>query len=207
MPQPAARRIVTEDDTAYMSLGALYPQPLVGEIVTLPFNNNSGGTFLGNGVAVFIHMPLPEGTYDAARVGVGTAGSAGALVRVAVYGDSGGGPGTLICQSAAVDATTTGQKTMLLDTPLVSPRGGRLIWFTAVVQGAPTTVPAGSIIGDVATRGGGLWVKQAFFADNYYTTNWGPRATGITGAFPATVTTTRSAWDGGCPKVEFRRSA
>lgn len=190
-----------------VGLTALHPQPLVGEVVSLPYNNNTNGTFPANGVAIFIPMPLPPGTYDAARVGIQTAGTTGALVRAALYSDNGGDIGTLLSQTAAVDATTTGLKVLTFDTAIVSPVGGRLVWFTVVVQGAPTTLPVGQIVGDVNSRGGILYVKQAFATDMYYTTNWGPKATGITGAFPSTVTTTRSVFDGGCPKLDLRRSA
>jgi len=76
---------------------------------------------------------------QALAVQVFTAGSAGAVIRLGIYADANGVPGTLIRDAGTIDATTTGVKTLSFSPPAITTPGW--IWLAAASQGGPTTPP------------------------------------------------------------------
>jgi len=110
-----------------------------------------------------------------------TAAAAGATIRVGVYTDSNGLPGTLIEEFTAttqLDASATGDKTLAV--------GGRVLgtgkyWVAAVVQGA--TAPTVGILSGANPYVGRLAASSGSGHAAAYT------ITGVTGALPATFGT------------------
>lgn len=78
-------------------------------------------------------------TITALGIEVTTVGNAGAVLRLGVYADSGGQPGTLLVDGGTVAADTTGVKTLAI-TPLALPVG--FVYLAACPQNAATTVPS-----------------------------------------------------------------
>jgi hypothetical protein len=114
---------------------------------------------------------------------VTTVGSAGAVVRLGVYGDDGSGlfPGALIVDAGTIDATVLGNSTITLATALVLPAGK--YWVGGVTQGAPTTAPAMRVVG---TSGGVLMPSTTASSSNIPT---GAAQNTVTAALPASFTT------------------
>lgn len=135
-----------------------------------------------------IHLPK-AGTITDMAVEITTAGAVGSVVRLGVYIDDGNGaPGELLLDAGTVDSTTIGVKTLALDgqsgrpSPLWVPAGR--YWLVGVPQGTPATNPsvrvnAGPSPGVGATAASAISSRMA-----------GWQQAGITGALPATFTTT-----------------
>lgn len=67
-----------------------------------------------------------------------TAGTAGAVVRLGVYRDAGLGRLDLLVDAGTVDATTTGDKELTINTPVYA---GDNLWLCAAIQGGAATPP------------------------------------------------------------------
>lgn len=113
--------------------------PAVGDWFMQPAAGVSNSGVTGN-QALLGPLWLPPGTYDQVAFFIGTAGSAGSVVRVALYNDSGNRPGSLLLDCGTVTGTTTGQRTI---TGLSLTVGNvPLMWGGCISQGAPTTSPS-----------------------------------------------------------------
>jgi hypothetical protein len=120
-------------------------------------------------------------TFDRIAVDVNTGGSAGAVVRLGIYADSGDGyPGALILDAGTVDATATGLLTITINQQLTP----GLYWIGGVPQVATSVVhvSTGSALGigiGVTTLAQALWA--------------GYSQTSVSGALPSTFTGTVTA--------------
>jgi hypothetical protein len=86
---------------------------------------------------------------------VTTAGAAGSLLRLGLYSDNAGVPGTLLVDAGTVDATTTGVKTLTVSQAV----SAGVVWAVACSQGSPATEPTlrtinGPIVGVPAISAG-----------------------------------------------------
>ena len=114
---------------------------------------------------------------------VSAAGTAGAVVRLAVYADNGtrGWPGALVLDAGTIDGTSATVQTITLGSPLALAPGR--YWVGAVGQGGPTTQPTMRCL-----RYG---VSQPATAVGAGTIAWAVAQSGVTGALPANYTTTK----------------
>lgn len=144
---------------------------------------------------------LPPGTYDTVAFQVSSAGSTGAVAKVAVYFEANGVPGTLAAYTPSVDCTSTGVKTGLLNTPMVIPSGGAIVFAGTVCQGGATTRPGFyRAVGQVLSA---VFTSASFDMSNVYPSNF--YTSGVTGVPPTTWTST-SRFDSST-RLAFRRSA
>ena len=113
-------------------------------------------------------------TFDRIQCNVSVAGSAGAVVRLGIYGsDADGMPYGLVLDAGTVAATSTGVREATISQYL--PLGKW--WLAAVVQGAATTRPTLYLLGANYTRPAGVPCNGV--ADEA----WIAR-TGVSGALP-----------------------
>lgn len=111
---------------------------------------------------------------------VTVAGSAGAVVRMAVYRMVAGSfTATLLADSGPVSATTVGQKAVAINAPVTA---GETLWLAVVAQGAATTRPTLTAINGQEPAAGVGSVSTIFS-----TAISGYSRPGVTGAFPASV--------------------
>lgn len=88
-----------------------------------------------------IYIPFFVGvahTFTGLGIDVATAGESGAKIRLGVYSDSSGQPGTLVVDGGQVAADTTGAKTTTGLTIALTPG---LVWLAYCTQAAATTQP------------------------------------------------------------------
>lgn len=114
--------------------------PASGGNVLLPYANGSiaaGTSFLmTNGLIYYFPLViLNSPTISAVSVNIATGGSAGALLRVGVFNDTGGVPSTVLADGGTVAATGTGTTTKSFTQALTPGR----YWIGVVEQGAPAT--------------------------------------------------------------------
>lgn len=114
---------------------------------------------------------------------VATVGSAGAVLRLAIYADDGTGifPGALVADAGTIDATIAGAATLTLATPIPLPPGR--YWIGGASQGAPTTAP---VVRCVSTTGALIMPTTSA---SVTTLNVGAAQNSVTAAAPATFTT------------------
>lgn len=166
----------------------IYYGPQGGSAATAP----TSGWLL----AVPIFVPRST-TIDRIGVNVTTAGAAGSVVKVGIYADVldsyGGYPGNLVSGSEqTLVAETTGFKEATVSLPLTP----GLYWLAAVVQGGSpsVTVLSGSGNQVVGYQAAGTVAGRLAWLQ-----------TGVTGALPATFSTSASS-QGTAPLVQVRAS-
>jgi hypothetical protein len=106
-----------------------------GFYMTMPGSVNTSAP----GVGYMTAMPLyvPACTIDRIGAEVTVAGTAGSVVRLGIYADSGSmTPGALILDAGTIDATTTGYKEITISQAL----SAGFVWFVACVQVAAATI-------------------------------------------------------------------
>lgn len=106
-------------------------------------NAASTSSALGNGSLRATPFVLPAST-TLTRIGVevNVVGQAGSLVRLGIYADAGGYPGSLIVDAGTVTGDSVAVKEITINTTI--PAG--VIWFASTVQEAATTQPTLYII-------------------------------------------------------------
>lgn len=123
---------------------------------------------------------------------VTTIGSAGAVIRLGIYRvGTDGFPTTLVIDAGTVDAATTGVKTITISQVLTAGN----YCLAACVQGAPATAPAVricSLASSMPQPTGTTYHRSCF---TQYS---------VTGALPATFTTTPGIDSGDMPHVQVR---
>ncbi len=144
-------------------------------------NKSAGGLIAGQSASTLGVVPLPVGTsraFDRISVQVTTAGGAGALVRLGIYTDLNGWPDALLLDAGTIDASTTGQKDLVINQTLSG-----LVWLGAVQQ-ASTTVQVAIFAdnGPLSDRVGQLTPTIGSSALGYQLAN-------VTGALPASFGT------------------
>lgn len=114
---------------------------------------------------------------------IATVGTAGAVLRLAIYADDGTGgfPGALVADAGTIDATVAGAATLTLTTPIPLPPGR--YWIGGASQGAPTTAP---VIRCVSSTGA---IVMPSTTASVTTLNLAAAQNGVTGAAPASFTT------------------
>ena len=132
-------------------------------------------------------------TIDRIGVEVTTVGAAGALVRLGIYSDDGASyPGGLLLDAGTVDsAASTGFKELVISQAL--PKG--VYWLAAVSQSATCTLRLHSPVAQVGTSNA-LTVSQNILS--------GWQQTGVSGALPATFSTTQNPSGGAVPRIIVR---
>lgn len=139
-------------------------------------------TLNGLEMAVPFYVPI-QTTFKAFELEVTAAGTTGAVLRIGVRKNNAGLPGAVLADAGTVSGTATGmQATATLGTPLTLKKGW--YFYTVTPQGAPTT---------------GASIRLLINGDQrfpiYITTPtangaiWGYTQGGVTGALPATFTT------------------
>lgn len=150
-------------------------------------NTNSLSTSgsLGNNVLRAVPFYVPN-SVTLTKIGteVTTIGEAGSKVRLGIYADDGTGrPGALVVDGGQINGDSATVQEVTLGTPVAV--GPGWYWAAAAIQSAPATPPtlrvpsAMTAMTDVGTS-----IPSAGLGVN----GWG--ATGISGAFPATLTVT-----------------
>lgn len=89
-------------------------------------------------------------TFTGIACEVTSAGGTGAVVRLGLYADASGKPGTLVTDYGTIDATSTGRKAITGLTIALTPGW---YWLAAVVQGTPTPVPTMRVAGATILEG------------------------------------------------------
>lgn len=135
-------------------------------------------------------------TFDRVAVEVTAAGTAGAVVRLGIYGaDADSMPGSLLVDAGTVDATTTGLKEAIISQAVTS----GLYYLAAVVQGAATTRPTWrSVTGDSLLP---LHTSGVTLTSNSIN---GISQSSVTGALPATATPDAGPGFGVSPRIVVR---
>ena len=117
---------------------AAVPQRTGGGNYVGPTTNTVASTALVDGRLTYTPITIPYNTtITELNVNVVT-GAASSVVRLGIYEDGGGGPGSLLLDAGTVDSSTNGLKTITLGTPLVVPAG--IYWLAGVAQGGTPTV-------------------------------------------------------------------
>jgi parallel beta-helix repeat protein len=115
-----------------------------------------------------------------------TVAAAGSFVRMGIYADNGHGyPGALVANSdtGQIDASTTGNKTFTYGTPLTLAPG--VYWLAGVSQGGTPTVNINS--------GQGMGINAGNMNSALINNQTSYRQTAVSGALPATFTTTQDS--------------
>jgi hypothetical protein len=129
-------------------------------------------------VAMYTAFPV-ERAVTVDRIGLNiSAGVSGSTVRLGIYGDTGGLPGTLLVDAGTINSASTGYMEISISTALTVGR----VWLCAVMQGGASPVTAVAVrfpfagpaptSGYSGTSGGGLALT-----------------TGPSGALPSTAST------------------
>jgi hypothetical protein len=129
---------------------------------------------------VAMYTPFPvERNVTIDRIGLNiAAGVAASTVRLGIYGDTGGLPGTLLVDAGTINSASTGYMEITISTAITTGR----VWLCAVMQGGASPVTAWAVrfpfagpmptSGFSTTSGGGLSLS-----------------TGPSGALPSTAST------------------
>jgi hypothetical protein len=96
-------------------------------------------------------------TIDRIAVNVTTLVASG-LIRLGIYNNANGEPGTLLLDAGAVDSSTTGVKTITISQQLV---GGYLYWLVMLPNNATNVVRAAAVAGMVDVLGSGSTLPTA----------------------------------------------
>ena len=139
---------------------------------------NTGATFvLNSNVGYFSPLLVTKSiTVKAIGVDITSGGSAGALVRLGIYNDTGSGsPGTVLLDAGTTAATGTGAVSIGISITLTP----GLYWLVAAGQGAPATQPTLE-----ALFGGNPYVAVTSLTDGGNI--GGYQVAGISGALPGT---------------------
>jgi hypothetical protein len=112
-----------------------------GPMLVSGYYASLGGTVAAKALAttnLMFATPFPiERSATADRIGVHvTANVASSTVRLGIFGDTGGNPGSLILDAGTVDSSTTGFKEITISQALTPIR----VWLVAVQQGGATNV-------------------------------------------------------------------
>jgi hypothetical protein len=141
---------------------------------------------------------LRAGTIDSISVEV-TTGQASGIIRLGIYNDSAGIPGTLVAEAGSTaDASTTGAKTLSITAVL--PANGPY-WFASVNQGSASGVAVQHV-----ARGG---IVPVPLGTGVATGAGAPRTKtqgSVTGALPGTASVANS-FNSHSPRIQFRYSA
>jgi hypothetical protein len=144
---------------------------------------------------VYHAFPVGEAlTIDRISCGIATAGSAGSVVRLGIYGDTDGEPGTLLLDAGTVAGDSTGYKDITISQALSA---GTLYWIAVVWQVAAVGTVRASGIGS-----GSEWIGQ--LANNTDPRTCAFVQTGVTGALPGTATPTLTGAPSQHPAVKIR---
>lgn len=76
--------------------------------------------------------------FDRIGMDVTTAGNAGSVIRLGIYGDTAGTPTALVTDAGTIDAATTGLKSIVISVTLQP----GIYWLATVAQASATTAPA-----------------------------------------------------------------
>lgn len=131
------------------------------------------------------YVPIQIGRsqdFDAAGVNI-TTGVASATVKIALYADDGGYPGSLIADFGTVDASTSGAKTLTLGSPISLAAG--LYWMLAIINDSTLRLAATAhtTYGQPAAlwHGGPAGANTTVYHGGYGTTDTSPPATASAG--------------------------
>lgn len=113
-------------------------------------------------------------TFDRIGINCSGAGTAGAVVRLGIYNNSGGLPTTLVLDAGTIDATGTGDKTITISQVLAA----GIYWLAACTQGNPGTTPTLRVLQSNAFPLLGA-------AGPVFSANNGVQIAAITGALPS----------------------
>ncbi len=117
-------------------------------------------------------------TATSLKIEVTTIGSTGSVIRLGIYNDNLGQPGTLLVDAGTVSGTTTGVKSATISQVLTP----GLYWLSGCQQGAPvTTTTTRSVNGGLALMEGPRVSGETYLRGCY--SNYG-----ITGAFATYAT-------------------
>lgn len=165
--------------------------PINGYMFTWPVLSAGDGTTVPANDILYL-MPLSIGRdtlIDEIWINVNTAGSAGAVLRPAIYTDDSGLPASLVLDPGTIVTTSTGNIGITgLSTTL--PRGR--YWVGWVTQGSPTTLATIRAFNTVGNTGGNNALPLVLM----FTTAGNPYAgtcfqtasfSGVSGALPATL--------------------
>jgi hypothetical protein len=167
----------------------IYPYTLVGT----SFKTGGGMTsVVGNPMVAnrmyavpFVVGSLGPVTAISLTIDIQSAGSAGSVVRLGIYSDTGGSPGALILDAGTVVGTGTGPIAATISQALMP----GLYWLVAVGQGAPATQPSLYVLNGQHTLIPATGVPHSDTNSIYQNS--------VTGALPATFAT--SGYFGGGP--------
>lgn len=136
--------------------GAAWPGGISGEYIIFGGINSLSPSGDVEGRVRFTPYWAPKAfSISRIAINIGTAGSAGSVVRIGAYNDDNGVPGSLIFDAGTVDSTTSGNKEITTTQTLPAGR----FWLAAVVQGGAATVARIS-----ATTGNNAWNSNAMLA-------------------------------------------
>ena len=144
-------------------------------------------------------VPFPVGeatTIDRITCGVIGTGNAGSVVRLGFYNDDDGFPGALLFDAGTVDATSSGYKEITVSQSLTA---NTLYWVAFCWQGGS---PGSATVRASGIGSGASWVPHSAASSD-------PRVcvlaqTGVTGAFPSTLSINSNATQGPAIKVRIQ---
>lgn len=179
--------------------------PMVATVIrpnswAMPGGGHSPGTSnalnSGTGRAFAVYFP-EDMLIEAVCADVGTAGSAGALFRIALYRDTGSfAPGALLVDAGTFSAAAAGTGSLTVNTAVTA----GVYWAMGVVQGAPTTQPTmRTFIPAMPSP-----ISTSAPATNFAVAGW-LEGTTVTAAAPATFSA--STTTGLVPRIYFKRGA
>ena len=176
------------DTLAGSSLSATsWPGGASGEYIV--FGGATVNTAQVEGRLIFTPYWAPK-AFSISRIAlnIGSAGSAGSVVRIGAYNDDNGMPGSLIFDAGTVDSTSTGAKEITTTQTLPAGR----FWLAAVVQGGAATLAAIS-----ATDPRNAWNNNAMLigptAGGLDTVYFSMLRASVSGALPSTAFATRAS--------------
>mgnify|MGYP002737179692 CR=1 FL=1 len=193
-PTLASGQWGVESDTGWTKVGngtsTWTDLPYAGSnLPTLQWSNALSTEFIYAGAATttlvmtesrMVALPffVPNGrSIDRIAVNVSTAGGTGSVIRLGIYADSNGVPGSLILDAGTIDSSSTGTKEITISATKLT--GGR-VWLAACQQGAAATSATLRAVNQISfpytgpSSGGGL------DSANYF----GYLRSSVTGALP-----------------------
>ncbi|HKX73157.1 MAG TPA: right-handed parallel beta-helix repeat-containing protein [Candidatus Saccharimonadales bacterium] len=144
---------------------------------------------LGNGTLRLVPFYLPQAT-SISRIGseISVVGQAGSLLRLGVYSDNLGLPGSLLLDAGTIAGDSATVQEITLGSPLAL--GAGWYWVGGAVQNAASTQPTVRVTSGVTTP---ILLGALQSMPGSSATTSGYSASGVTGALPGTFT----AWAGG----------
>jgi hypothetical protein len=181
--QVLAKTSASNYATDWVQPGGAVPPPVVGESLMPDFRGTLTATALNNNQMQAVAMFVPRSvTVDEIGIVVTTSAAAPAEGRLGIYdSDSDGNPDNLIVDAGLYDATTTGNKIITLSPAVTLPQG--IVFLVNCRQSTGSFQVRRYAFGSAPRR-----PETMAGALSNVPHDWGRRQNDVSGAFPATWT-------------------